>query len=147
MLNWKFVSGPADFRGSALLLKVKYEGWETAGGWMNGTIAWGPCLIIYNYTGLAFGWIQAHLNKEAGLAGMQIGSKARGFQQCRTQLCYSDRMYKSEWKGCMIAVAILLIRLNSWFISAIICFHLNKALLGVWSHFTISKVNPYQKAP
>lgn len=31
----------------------------------------------------------------------------------------------------MIAVAVLLIRLNSWFISAIICFHLNKALLGV----------------
>lgn len=46
----------------------------------------------------------------------------------------------------MIAVAILLIRLNSCFISATICFHLNKALLGVWSHFIISKMKPYQKA-
>lgn len=96
MLNWKFVSGPADCKGSAHMLKVKYEEWELASGRMSGAIAQGPCLIIYDYMGLAFGWIRAHLNKEAGLAGVQIGSKARGFQQCRTQLCYSDRMYKSE---------------------------------------------------
>lgn len=66
-----------------------------AAGWMN-MIAQGPCLIMCDYTGLAFGWIRARLNKAAGLAGVQIESKARGFRQYRTQLCYSDRMYKSE---------------------------------------------------
>lgn len=74
------MSGPADCKGSALVLK--YEEQELAGGWMCGVIAQGPGLIIYDYTGLELGWIRAHLNKEAGLAGVQIGSKARGFQQC-----------------------------------------------------------------
>lgn len=96
MLNWKFVSGPADGKGSALVLKVRYEEGELAGGRMSGAMAQGPCLIIHDYTGLAFGWIRARLNKGAGLAGVQIGSKARGFRQCRTQLCCSDRVYKSE---------------------------------------------------
>lgn len=48
------MSGPADCKGSALVLEVKYEEWELAGGWMSGAVAQGPCLIIYDYTGLVF---------------------------------------------------------------------------------------------
>lgn len=96
MLNWKFASGPADCEGSALVPVVKREEWELAGGRLSRAIAQGPCLIIRDYTGLAFGWSRARWNKGAGLAGVQRGSKARGFQQWRAQLCYSDRMYKSE---------------------------------------------------
>lgn len=63
------------------MLLVKDEEWELAGGWVSSAIAQGPCLINHDYTGLAFGWTRGRLNKAAGLAGVQIGSKARGFQQ------------------------------------------------------------------